>query len=286
MNTTNTRQRVRAGAAAAAAAALLAACDLLPAPEPTPTPMPTPTPSPTPAPLGFPGSPVTRNADWEPVIQEFDGVPMALVPVGCFTMGSDHGLAGDEWPDHEQCFDEPFWIDVTEVTNAQYGSEGAFSGDNMPRETVGWGQAAAFCESRGGRLPTEREWEYAARGPDGLDYPWGSQLEPDYVVYHDNAGGQPAEVGSRPEGASWVGALDMAGNVFEWTSSLYAPYPYDPDDGREDPSSGGQRVLRGGSWFNQPRRTTVRSDYRVRDPASRSDGAVGFRCVRDYGIDE
>jgi hypothetical protein len=154
---------------------------------------------------------VTTNDEWTPVIETFGGVDMALVPTGCFMMGSSEeeidvacelrgdGLSGtgcdrddfeDEKPQHEQCFDEPFWIDVTEVTNGQYGSEGGFSGDNRPRESVEWAEAEAHCQSRGARLPTEAEWEYAARGPDGLIFAWGDEFVPDNVVYGENSGGQ------------------------------------------------------------------------------------------------
>ena len=83
----------------------------------------------TAVPIGFPGNPVTANDDWTPLIEEFDGVQMALVPAGCFMMGSESG-EDDELPVHQQCFEQPFWIDVTEVTNAQFGTEGRFSGNN------------------------------------------------------------------------------------------------------------------------------------------------------------
>jgi len=179
---------------------------LVPADGPTATGIATPLPTETPIPLGFPGNPVTANDQWTPMIEEFDGVEMALVPVGCFMMGSSQDVESDEGPIHEQCFGEPFWIDVTEVTNAKYGSEGSFSGADRPRESVGWLEAEAYCESRGARLPTEAEWEYAARGPDGLVYAWGNGFIGDNVVYDGNSGGQTADVGSRPDGVSWVGA--------------------------------------------------------------------------------
>ena len=94
---------------------------------------------------------VAANDDWTPYIQVIDGVEMALVPAGCFPMGSED--YGDERPVHTVCFEQPFWLDVYEVTNAQYGSEGTFSGDDLPRESVRWNDAAAFCESRDARLP-------------------------------------------------------------------------------------------------------------------------------------
>jgi hypothetical protein len=222
-------------------------------------------------------APVTSNAEWTPVIQEFDGVEMALVPAGCFMMGED-GKGG------EQCFEAPFWIDVTEVTNAQYGSSGRWSGDNLPRERVDWFDAVAHCEARGARLPTEAEWEYAARGPDGLVYPWGNEFVPDNVVYAGNSGGRTADVGSRPGGASWVGALDMSGNVWEWVSSVYEPYPYDPTDGREvdaSSDSSSARGLRGGSWLDGFS-NLLRGASRDRGNPSVVVGLDGFRCARSY----
>lgn len=227
-----------------------------------------------------PDYPVTRNADWTPVIQDFDGFQMALVPVGCFMMGSEDGDE-DEQPVHEQCFDAPFWIDVYEVTNAAYGSEGAFSGANRPRERVTWFEARDFCQQRGARLPTEAEWEYAARGLDSLIYPWGNDFVGENVIYAGSGREGPAEVGSRPGGVSWVGAMDMSGNVWEWTSSLYRDYPYNAEDGRESNSDDNNaRVLRGGSWsFNNYR---VRAAFRSRDDPSFMYSYLGFRCVRPY----
>jgi formylglycine-generating enzyme required for sulfatase activity len=233
-------------------------------------------------------APVTHNADWTTVEREFDGVAMVLVPAGCFMMGSEEGLL-NERPVHQQCFDEPFWIDKTEVANAQFarfGGEAAFntrwSDPNVPRERISWIEAHEFCVRRGARLPTEAEWEYAARGPDNLIYPWGDTFNEQYVVYGNNSSNHTAYVGSKPLGASWVGALDMSGNVWEWTSSIYRDYPYNAGDGREnsgDESS--PRVLRGGSWFNRVEdllRTTSRS-YVI--PEAMVD-FNGFRCARSY----
>mgnify|MGYP000591045855 CR=1 FL=1 len=152
---------------------------------------------------------VTRNADWTPYTEEINGVLMALVPAGCFMMGStdeqiDYAMTlypyaersqfEDEQPAHEVCFEEPFWIDVYEVTNEQFA---AFGGEarrtsyrtesDRPREQITWTEAAAFCERRGMRLPTEAEWEYAARGPDSLIYPWGNEFVADNAVYAGNS---------------------------------------------------------------------------------------------------
>ncbi|HEX2908548.1 MAG TPA: formylglycine-generating enzyme family protein, partial [Phototrophicaceae bacterium] len=217
---------------------------------------------------------------WAPRLRDIDGVQMALVPPGCFVMGSTDGET-DEEPAHTQCFTQAFWLDVTEVTNKAYGSAGYFSDPDQPRETVTWDEAKAYCEARGGRLPTEAEWEYAARGPASLTYPWGNEF------VNENAASSWVEtvrqtdaVGAHPGGGSWVGALDLSGNVWEWTSTLYAPYPYDAADGREDLDTGaGLRVVRGGSCCSYVV-AEVRSAYRfVVDPAM-ADPNVGFRCVK------
>jgi formylglycine-generating enzyme required for sulfatase activity len=201
------------------------------------------------------------------------------VPAGCFMMGSDQGNP-DERPVHQQCFDRPFWIDVTEVTNARFGSAWDSSGDDYPREAVKWFHARDYCKDRGTRLPTEAEWEYAARGPNSLRYPWGDTFEGNNLVYSGNSNGHSAPVGGRQGGVSWVGALDLVGNVWEWVSSIYRPYPYDASDGREDASDQTSiRVWRGGSY----------SSYaEFLNPTARRNGDPsweynnGFRCARDW----
>jgi formylglycine-generating enzyme required for sulfatase activity len=230
-------------------------------------------------------------------MREFHGVQMALVPAGCFMMGSEDGY-GDEQPVHEVCFHEPFWIDVYEVTNEQYGSSGNWSGDDLPRESVDWFEAVAHCESRGARLPTEAEWEYAARGPDGLIYPWGDEFncrlgnfddETRYNSYiiegRKGCDGfiATAPVGSFPDGASWVGALDMSGNVEEWVADWHDSGYYDrsPRDNPGGPDSGETRVLRGGSWFDFDA-NFLRAAFRpFAFPVGRSD-YFGVRCALSY----
>lgn len=230
--------------------------------------------------------PVTRNADWTPVEREFDGVTMVLVPVGCFDMGSKE--RDDEQPVHEQCFDQPFWIDKYEVTQAQFRRLGGrqantsyFSGDNRPVERITWFEARDFCELRDVRLPTEAEWEYAARGPNNLVYPWGNTWNANNAILGGDTSEKTANVGSRPGGASWVRTLDMAGNVWEWTNSLYEPYPYNVDDGRERDSGIDTRVLRvlrGGSFdFTS---YYLRASYRYRYYPCFEYSGFGFRCAR------
>jgi formylglycine-generating enzyme required for sulfatase activity len=264
---------------------------------------------------------VSSNDEWEPYIQKFNGVEMALVPAGCFMMGSteeeidmaldlcneaeganicERGRFEIEAPQHEICFDAPFWIDVYEVTNKQYGtpSKNASSyspGKNHPQASVDWFIASEYCESRGARLPTEAEWEYAARGPDGLIYPWGNTFDGSLLNFCDkncvfnreadqsvdDGYENAAPVGSYPGGVSWVGAYDLSGNVFEWTSSHYMLYPYDASDGREDSNKDSNSIVvtRGGSWAFDASfmRSTLRTGVPPDQPGA---GLTGFRCAR------
>jgi len=231
---------------------------------------------------------ISANQRWTSLSKSFDGVEMMLVPPGCFKMGSTTG-AEDERPVTKICFDKPFWIDKTEVTQADFkrldglASFGSgFTGDLRPVEQISWFEAADYCLSRNGRLPTEAEWEYAARGPDGLEYPWGDTYVAENVARSETTDKQTAEVGTLPAGASWVGALDMSGNVWEWVNSLYRPYPYRAEDGREDPdNASGARVARGGSWFY-----SYTSEFRAASRHSDSPNArfhnYGFRCARSF----
>lgn len=246
---------------------------------PTRTFIPTSTFTLTPIPLGFPGNPVTKNMDWTPQYQTFDGFEMAFVPVGCFMMGSNNGY-DNEKPVNRQCFDQPFWIDRYEVTNKQYGSEGKFKGDNRPRDSITWVDAHDFCSKRDTRLPTEREWEYAARGPSNLIYPWGNEFIADNVIYSGNSNNQSADVGSQTAGNSWVGASDLSGNLWEWISSIYQPYPYKADDGREDNSSNVRRVIRGGAWNFYV--SYVRAAVRDLGNPTNSNITIGFRCAHSF----
>lgn len=233
-------------------------------------------------------APVTTNADWQPVIQDFDGVSMAYVPPGCFVMGQDDG-APNEQPTHEVCFDNGFWIDVYEVTHEQFAQFGAAAGrpaafeemgGDLPRERVTWFEARDLCILRGGRLPTEAQWEYAARGPDGLIYPWGDTFEAATAIVSLGADGHPEPVGSNADNASWIGSEDLSGNVYEWTNSLFAPYPYTIDDGREEAGRADMpRVIRGGAWSYGAE--LARAAARGFRPPTTETPDIGFRCARD-----
>jgi serine/threonine protein kinase/formylglycine-generating enzyme required for sulfatase activity len=209
----------------------------------TPTATATATFTPTATPyLGSSGNPVRANADWQPRQTEVNGQTRVLVPAGCFSMGSD--LFENTQPIHLQCIETPFWLDQTEVTETHYldcvttgacnairvSTDGNYGLLQLPIIYATREEASNYCEWQGGRLPTEPEWEYAARGPDNLIYPWGNDSESLYAVTRDNSYSQqlPNPIGTLPEGISWVGALDMAGNVAEWVSSGYADYPYQP----------------------------------------------------------
>nr|MCU0465429.1 SUMF1/EgtB/PvdO family nonheme iron enzyme [Anaerolineae bacterium] len=227
-------------------------------------------------------APVSLNADWERVEQVFDnGFTMVLVPAGCFMMGAPSGSA-DLQPAHEVCIRAPFWLDQTEVSRADYEAMGfTLTGEgesDQPALGVSWIDARDFCLARGAHLPTEAQWEYAVSGPDDLPYPWGGLFALDRAIYgrSDEAGAET--VGLLPDGASWVGALDLTGNAAEWTSSLYQPYPYNAFDGREEAEAEGERVVRGGSWRSSSPDTLTSASRAAYAPDAAED-TVGFRCA-------
>ncbi len=204
-----------------------------------------------------------------------------IVPAGPFTEGSTRGEE-DERPSRRVTL-KAFAIDRTEVTRAAFSrcveagrcrAPALAAGDaNLPVTNVDWSDAQAYCKFAGGRLPSEAEWEKAARGTDGREYPWGNDADCAKANWGSFEGegpcagknpGRPVAVGSYPGGASPYGALDMGGNVWEWVADKYD-------------SSGERRVVRGGSccsFFVGPRAPN-RNGWA---PAHR-DGDLGFRCA-------
>jgi formylglycine-generating enzyme required for sulfatase activity len=230
--------------------------------------------------------------------REQDSAVMVYVPGGAFEMGSAD-REDDEKPVHTVTLDS-FWIDRTEVTNAQYRhcvedgvceaptacdwgdpTYGDEAKADFPVVCVDWYAAAAYCEWAGGRLPSEAEWEYAARGQEGNLYPWGDdELDCDKANYwYDEEGcvGNMTAVGSYADWASWCGAWDMAGNVWEWVNDWYGTYSSAAQINPTGPERGDFKVLRGGAWYFGP--DGVRSAHRAEKvPDIRYDG-LGFRCV-------
>src|SRR5262249_5019358 len=153
-----------------------------------------------------------------------------------------------------------------------------------PVVNITWSAARAYAvwlaqlTGASWRLPTEAEWEKAARGTQGRIYPWGNQWDKTRANTKEGGPSDTTAVGTYPTGASPYGVQDMAGNVWEWTSTLYGSYPYSQDDGRENPDSAGNRVLRGGSWNNG--REQARAAYRLVNAPDVVFAVNGFRLVR------
>ena len=251
-----------------------------------------------------------------------DGMAMVFVPAGTFTMGDTIAQAmaecqkfendcqqswfTSEQPPHNVALNA-YWIDKTEVTNFMYAmcvkagacqmpsqssssTRASYYGnpqfDNYPVTFVNWTNASAYCTWAGARLPTEAEWEKAARGADGSTYPWGNISPSCSLANLDPYGksaceGDTSMVGSYPSGASPYGALDMAGNVWDWVNDWYgaAYYASSPASNPPGPSSGTLRVLRGGSWTNNE--NGMRSAIRVWNIPSLSYDYFGFRCAHN-----
>ena len=275
--------------------------------QPTSTPIPLPT-------------PIVTN------VRALDGKVMVFVPAGEFLMGSaesDSVANDDEMPQHPVYLDE-YWIDKTEITTGQYQQcidagicseprskgvqyqqcvdagicppleteDGVSLEDLLPVVGVNWDQANAYCQWVGGRLPTEAEWEKAARGTDGRIYPWGNSFDGTRLNFcdrncvadvrdltYDDGYRYVAPTGHFPAGASPYGALDMSGNVWEWTADWYNADAYSTSayENPTGPESGQQRVIRGGSWSY--RAPSLRVARRHRDTPTTSHDNSGFRCV-------
>ena len=227
---------------------------------------------------------------------------MVYVPAGEFIMGSNRadptdfnqrdnvGLAYNDARPQHKATTAAFFIDVTEVTNAQYQKycvatgavvpphwkDGQFAeGEaDFPVHHVNWYEATAYAKWAGKRLPTEIEWEKTARGTEGRNFPWGSDWNPSRV----SGAEKEVAVGKSPQGVSPYGALDMAGNIAEWTSSWFDAYPKSPTNQRNFGDKT-LKVIRGGAWVTG--QMLNQSFYReVSRPQSRL-ALVGFRCARD-----
>lgn len=154
--------------------------------------------------------------------------------------------------------------------------------ERHPVNEVTWRGAREYCAWRGARLPTEVEWEAAARGREGRTYPWGEDPPSAARAVFGRRSNETEPVGGRPAGATPEGVHDLAGNVAEWTSTLYRPYPYRADDGREDPDAPGERVTRGGDHVFDSTPERLRASFRAgfsRAPAM-GHRHIGFRCAR------
>ncbi|GAB4524204.1 MAG: hypothetical protein OHK0046_38790 [Anaerolineae bacterium] len=263
---------------------------------------------------------VEQNADWIPCEQNLNDTTMVLVPPGAFQMGSTeeevlyaHTLLAQYWfsnanPPEEMTFYDselttetsvqqiiaPYWIDKYEVSNRQYrqcilvglcAPAITYPPDNDdPIRAIPFNQVVDYCTWRGGHLPTEIEWEYAARGPSRLIFPYGNEFDASNVNFCDENCEQTwsdrelddgfedvAPVDHYSSGASWIGAYNMAGNVSEWTRSQSVP-----DTGSD------QHIIRGGSFNDSPDR--LRTAWRGLVFASSRNRDLGFRCVYPFDV--
>ena len=154
--------------------------------------------------------------------------------------------------------------------------------EQHPVNEVTWTGGREYCAWRGARLPTEAEWEAAARGQEGRLYPWGAEPPDAERAVFGRRSNHTDAVGQHPAGATPQGVHDLAGNVAEWTSTLYRPYPYRADDGREDPAAPGERVTRGADHVYDSSPEKLRASFRggfSRAPAM-GHRHIGFRCAR------
>lgn len=241
-------------------------------------------------PIGVPHPPPTLTGK--------DGAPMVLVPAGEFTMGSAEG-DDDEQPVHRVYLDS-FYLDTFEVTNGRFAKFVAAIQSEPPwgfadQETpvlhaeqpvrwVTWLEATGYCLWAGKRLPTEAEWEKAARGTDGRPYPWGNEPPtPVHAVFGLKEGGADSvsPIGNREKGSSPYGVHDLAGNLYEWVSDWYddAVYTTQPTINPRGPAEGTVKGQRGGSYINSPYR--LRATFRTKGDPTEHDPHVGFRCAQD-----
>jgi formylglycine-generating enzyme required for sulfatase activity len=253
----------------------------------------------------------TIAANHEPQItraRTADEMVMVYAPGGEFRMGRKGGLQNRA---HTVELDS-FWIERTEVTNDHFrrcvdaGACRAPTTCNWGEPTyddpskadhpvicVTWQVASDYCRWAGGQLPTEAQWEYAARGPQALIYPWGHALdgnplnacdvncphEDQRMADCDDGYALTAPAGSYPDGSSWCGALDMAGNVWEWVVDWHTPYPLTQQTNPTGPETGTERLIRGGSWYESNDYGFLRADNRHPFEPRDYNHLIGFRCV-------
>jgi eukaryotic-like serine/threonine-protein kinase len=263
---------------------------------PTNTPIPTKTPSRTPLPTLPPNAQI--GSTWR---RPADGMMMVYVPEGLFSMGSNNGDSSEK-PVHTVTLDA-YWIDKTEVTNGMYSkcvqagacqpphntnssTRTSYYGDsqytNYPVIFVDWNEAQSYCEWAGARLPSEAEWEKAARGTDGRIYPWGNNSPGSNALNYISNVGDTTAAGDYPSGASLYGALDMAANVWEWVNDWYDAnyYAKSPSSNPQGPARGQYRGLRGGSWGWGSGDPYLRASYRLWNIPKNYSNYIGFRCSR------
>lgn len=284
------------------------------------------TPSP-PSTLGFPSGAALGST----FLRNLDNMKMLYVPGGTYLMGSSEGdldAEALEKPQHRVTVNG-FWLDETEVTISQYAQflnaknpdeqqlstwikiDSEYSQINIEDALyranqdiasnsvvdVSWFGANEYCNWAGGRLPSEEEWEYAARGPQSLTYPWGNSFSGSSLNFcdvncprdwrnnsYDDGYSVVAPVGSYPSGKSWVSAFDLAGNVAEWTANGLYAYSTDANWSNlgfsavsSSPDEGFHKVVRGGSWANTYKWT--RSAYRAYPNPKETSEFIGFRCI-------
>ncbi len=253
---------------------------------------------------------MTENQQGRQILQQFFqrstqtpkvAFDWVTIPAGGFVRGSDRSkdllAAGNETP-QRQIYLSTYQIARMPVTNAQYnvfvdatghrtpehwhGKEIPSGKANHPVVNVSWHDAMAFCTWAGARLPSEAEWEKAARGTDGRLYPWGNQPPDEQCCNFNRAENvdATAPVGSYPNGASLYGVLDMAGHVWEWVCDWYQSdyYSISPGSNPQGPTTGTFRVLRGGSWLDAV--DAVRCADRFGIPPDYWVNSLGFRCAR------
>jgi formylglycine-generating enzyme required for sulfatase activity len=243
------------------------------------------------------------------------GIEQVWVPAGCFQMGTDPATLADpapytrETPQHEVCLTKGYWIDKYEVTveayqkfveDGGYTTQANWSENGWywlsrrdlktlpikcegeqpthPRVCITWHEADAYSRWRGGRLPTEAEWEFAARGPESRIYPWGNDWDEKKANVVGSKGLVP--VGSYPDGVSWVGAHDMSGNAMEWVNDWLDDKYYEQKvkDDPQGPPPGTRKVEKGGWWGAKAE--WARSAYRhYEDPPTYQDHHIGLRVM-------